>query len=148
VNKLESKYCERVGCNYPLTQLALDEIKAAEQAELQALRNEILETKAVQLKKDSEMQMLKEHMAKMEESQLKITELLLVLKIAKSKDGRIGENSTMYDERCRVTIGFMDDDNQNAEAKFPVNGFEINDAVDVTSYLPKREHSPRNDCIE
>jgi integrase/recombinase XerD len=32
VNKLESKYCERVGCNYPLTQLALDEIKAAEQA--------------------------------------------------------------------------------------------------------------------
>ena len=25
VNKLENKFCERVGCNYPLTQLALDE---------------------------------------------------------------------------------------------------------------------------
>jgi integrase/recombinase XerD len=37
VNKLESKYCERVGCNYPLTQLALDEIKSAEQARLQEL---------------------------------------------------------------------------------------------------------------
>jgi integrase/recombinase XerD len=40
VNKLESKYCERVGCNYPLTQLALDDIKAAEQAKLQVLVNE------------------------------------------------------------------------------------------------------------
>ena len=37
VNKLESKYCERVGCNYPLTQLALDEIKAGEQAKFQEL---------------------------------------------------------------------------------------------------------------
>ncbi len=39
VNKLESKYCERVGCSYPLTQLALDEYKAAEQAKLQELIN-------------------------------------------------------------------------------------------------------------
>ncbi|MGA9149796.1 MAG: hypothetical protein WBZ36_04385 [Candidatus Nitrosopolaris sp.] len=60
VNKLESKYCEKVGCNYPLTQLALDEIKAAEEAKLQTLRNELLETKAAQQKKDSEMQVLKE----------------------------------------------------------------------------------------
>ena len=56
VNKLESKYCERVGCNYPLTQLALDEIKAAERAEVEALRNEILETKTAQQKKEDEMQ--------------------------------------------------------------------------------------------
>jgi hypothetical protein len=61
------------------------------------------------------------------------------MKIAKSKDGRIGENSTMYDERRRVTMGFVDDNNQNAEVKFPIDGFEINEAVDVTtSYLPKR----------
>jgi len=40
VNKLESKYCESAkGCNYPLTQLALDEIKAAEQAKMQELVN-------------------------------------------------------------------------------------------------------------
>jgi len=37
VNKRENKYCERIGCNYPLTQLALDEIKAAEHAKLQEL---------------------------------------------------------------------------------------------------------------
>jgi hypothetical protein len=51
-------------------------IKAAEQAKLQALRNEILETRGVQQKKEDEIRILKEHMAKMEESQLKITELL------------------------------------------------------------------------
>jgi hypothetical protein len=48
----------------------------------------------------------------------------------------------MYDERHRVTIGFVDDNNQTAEVKFPIDGFEINEAVDVTtSYLPKREQS-------
>jgi hypothetical protein len=73
-------------------------------------------------------------MAKMEESQLKITELLEVLKIAKSKDGRIGENSTMYDERRRVTIGYVDNNNQSVEMKVPVDGFEIDEAgVDVAS---------------
>lgn len=44
----------------PQTQLALDEIKAAEEAKQQALRNEHLETKAAQQKKEYEMQMLKE----------------------------------------------------------------------------------------
>jgi integrase/recombinase XerD len=39
VNKLENKFCESKGCNYPLTQLALDEIKAAEQAKFQELVN-------------------------------------------------------------------------------------------------------------
>ncbi len=46
--------------------------------ELQSLRNE--------------QQMLKEHMAKMEESQLKITELLEVMKIAKSSYGMVGKD--------------------------------------------------------
>jgi integrase/recombinase XerD len=40
VNKLESKYCEGKGCNYPLTQLALEDIKAAERAKLQELVKE------------------------------------------------------------------------------------------------------------
>jgi prefoldin subunit 5 len=47
--------------------------------------------------KDKEIQELRDQMAMMEESQLKITELLEVLKIAKSRDGRIGgkkEDST------------------------------------------------------
>jgi hypothetical protein len=47
--------------------------------------------------KDKEIQELRDKMTRMEESQLKITELLEVLKIAKSRDGRIGgkkEDST------------------------------------------------------
>jgi integrase/recombinase XerD len=42
VNKLESKYCERVDCNYPLTQLALDEIKKQEESRLTEIVNERL----------------------------------------------------------------------------------------------------------
>jgi hypothetical protein len=37
VNRLDSKFCERTGCAYPLTQEAFDEIKAAEKAKLQEL---------------------------------------------------------------------------------------------------------------
>jgi hypothetical protein len=48
----------------------------------------------------------------------------------------------MYDERRRVTIGFVNDNNQIVEAKFPIDGFEINEAADLTtSYLPRREQS-------
>jgi site-specific recombinase XerD len=41
VNKLENKYCEDKGCNYPLTQLALEEIKEAEQKETHELRERV-----------------------------------------------------------------------------------------------------------
>jgi integrase len=90
--------------------------------------------------KDKELQELRDKMAKMEESQLKITELLEVMKIAKFSDGKVGKDRTMLDEKRRVTIGYVDDNNQNAEVKFPIDGFEIEEAgVDVvTSHLPKR----------
>jgi septal ring factor EnvC (AmiA/AmiB activator) len=115
------------------------EIQAKEQ-EMQALRNEILETKTTQQKKEDEMQVLKEQMAKMEESQLKITELLEVMKIAKSSDGKVGKDRTMLGEKRRVTIGYVDNNNQSVEMKVPVDGFEIDKAgVDVvTSHLHKR----------
>jgi hypothetical protein len=103
------------------------EIQAKDQ-EMQALRNEILETKAAQQKKEDEMRVLKEQMAKMEESQLKITELLEVMKIAKSSNGKVGKDRTMLDEKRRVTIGYVDDNNQSVEMKVPLDGFEIDDA--------------------
>jgi integrase len=65
--------------------------------------------------KDKEIQELRAKMAKMEESQLKITELLEVMKIAKSSDGKVGKDRTMLDERRRVTIGYVDDNNQGVE---------------------------------
>ncbi|MGA9151362.1 MAG: hypothetical protein WBZ36_12355 [Candidatus Nitrosopolaris sp.] len=91
-------------------------------------------------KKDREISELKEQMAKMEESQLKITELLEVMKIAKSNDGKVGKDRTMLDGKRRVTIGYVDDSNQSVELKVPLDGFEIDDTgVDVvTSHLPKR----------
>jgi len=91
-------------------------------------------------KKDREISELKEHMARMEESQLKITELLEVMKIAKSSDGKVGKDRTMLDEKRRVTIGYVDDNNQSIEMKVPLDGFDVDEAdVDViTSHLPKR----------
>ena len=99
------------------------------------------QTLAAQMKsKDKEIKELRDKMAKMEESQLKITELLEVMKIAKSGDGKLGKDRTMLDEERRVTIGYVDDNNQSIEMKVPLDGFEIDEAsVDlVTSHLPKR----------
>jgi len=90
--------------------------------------------------KDKEIKELRDKMAKMEESQLKITELLQVMKIAKSSDGKVGKDRTMLDEKRRVTIGYVHDNNQSVEMKVPLDGFEIDEAgVDVvTSHRPKR----------
>ena len=82
----------------------------------------------------NEQKMLKEHMAKMEESQLKITELLEVMKIAKSNDGKVRKYRTMLDEERRETIGYVDDNNQRVEMKVPLDWFEIDESgVDVVS---------------
>jgi len=53
----------RVGCHYPQTQLALDEIKAAEQVKFQTLRNEILQVK------DQEIQELRKQLGDVIEQQ-------------------------------------------------------------------------------
>jgi hypothetical protein len=83
----------------------------------------------------NEQQILKEHMAKMEESQLKITELLEVMKIAKSSDGMVDKDRTMLDEERRVTIGYVDDNNQSIEMKVPLDGFDVDEAgADVQTY--------------
>jgi len=75
--------------------------------------------------KDKEIQELRDKMAKVEESQLKFTELLEVMNIAKSRDGKVGKDMTMLDDRRRVTIGYVDDNSQSVEMKVPLDGFEI-----------------------
>jgi DNA-binding protein H-NS len=121
-NKQDAQFCFK--CNFVMSFEAyhntMEETERKDQ-ELQALRNE--------------QQMLKEHMAKMEESQMKITELLEMMKIAKSSDGKIGKDRTMLDEKRRVTIGYVDDNNQSVEMKVPLDGFEIDKVI---SNLPKR----------
>jgi integrase len=125
-NRPDAMFCFK--CNFVMSFEAyhkgVEETERKDQ-ELQALRNE--------------QQMLKEHMTKMEESQLKITELLEVMKIAKSSDGKVGKDSTMLDEKRRVTIGYVDDNNQSVEMKVPVDGFEIDEAgVDVVTSNRRR----------
>ena len=121
-NRPDAQFCFK--CNFVMSFEVHDkgiEEREKKDQELQALRNE--------------QQMLKEHMAKMEESQLKITELLEVMKIAKSSDGKVGRNRTMLDKERRVTIVYVDNNNQSVEMKVPLDGFEIDK---VTSNLPKR----------
>ena len=92
-------------------------------------------TEARLQEKAKEIQSLKEQMAKMEESQLKITELLEVMKIAKSNDGKIGKDRTMLDEDGRVTIGYVDENNQRVEMKVPLDGFEASSYQSVSKRL-------------
>ena len=75
--------------------------------------------------KDKEIQELRDKMTKVEESQLKFTELLEVMNIAKSRDGKVDKDMTMLDDRRRVTIGYVDDNSQSVEMKVPLDGFEI-----------------------
>jgi integrase/recombinase XerD len=120
LNKPDVQSCWKCGfiMSFQAYQKEKEEREKKDQ-ELQALRNE--------------QQMLKEHMARMEESQLKITELLEVMKIAKSNDGMVGKNRTMLDEKRRVTIGYVDDNNQNVEMKIPLDGFEVDELTSSES---------------
>lgn len=68
ISKFESKYCDK--CNYPLTQMVLDELKKQEESKM----NIIVDQKLGE--KDKAIQTLNERLAKMEESQLKFMELL------------------------------------------------------------------------
>jgi hypothetical protein len=68
VNRSESKYCERSGCNSPLTQLALDEIKASEKAKLQLLVNES------NLERDNTIQALQQELKSYDEQMKEVTE--------------------------------------------------------------------------
>jgi integrase/recombinase XerD len=90
VNKLDNKFCEAKGCNYPLTQLALDEIKAAEQAKMQQLISES------NLERDNTIQALRQEMRDMMESYKKSIELStkqnnMIKEVMSKYDGLIDE---------------------------------------------------------
>lgn len=54
-----------------------------------------------------------------------MNDVLEVLKIGKSRNGRLGKDRTMLDEKHRVTFGYIDDNNQIVEVKIPLDGIEI-----------------------
>src|SRR5215469_4045693 len=88
VNKLENKFRESKGCNYPLTQLALDEIKAAEQAKFQELVNKS------NLERDNTIQALQQELKSRTEEIQSLSELCKHSLKLSSK-----QNSTISDMR-------------------------------------------------
>ena len=72
--------------------------------------------------KDEEIRSMKEELSSMRSQ---MNDVLEVLKIAKSKDGMVGKDRTMLDEKCRVTFGYVDNNNQIVEVKVPIDGVEI-----------------------
>jgi hypothetical protein len=73
--------------------------------------------------KDEEIRSMKEELSSMRAEMNDV--LLEVLKIAKSKNGMIGKDRTMLDEKGRVTFGYVDNNNQIVEVKIPLDGVEI-----------------------
>src|SRR5207247_9453156 len=59
-----------------------------------------------------------------------MNDVIEVLKIAKSRNGRVGEDKTMLDEKGRLTFGYVDSSNQTVEVKIPLDRVEI-DAVNA-----------------
>ena len=72
--------------------------------------------------KDEEIRSMKEELISMRSE---MNDVLEVLKIAKSKDGMLAKNTTMLDEKGRVTFGYVDNNNQIVEVKIPLKGVEI-----------------------
>ena len=78
--------------------------------------------------KDEEMRSMKEELSSMRSQ---MNDVLEVLKIAKSNNGMVGKDRTMLDEKHRVTLGYVDDNNQIVEVKIPIDGVEVN-AISAT----------------
>jgi integrase/recombinase XerD len=91
VNKLESKFCEAKGCHYPQTQLALDEIKAAEQSKIQELVNES------NLVRDNTIQTLQQELKSKTQEMQSLSELCKNTLELSSK-----QNSTISDANCKL----------------------------------------------
>lgn len=58
-----------------------------------------------------------------------MNDVLEVLKIAKTKNGKIGNDRTIFDENRRVTFGFVDKNNRLSEVKIPIDSVEIDNNI-------------------
>jgi hypothetical protein len=100
VNKLESKYCERSGCNYPMTQLALDEIKKQEESRMNSMIDERLKDK------DEEIRALKTSFKSYDERVEEVAEKMeAYVKWQKKEEER---RKVMYDTLDRLSPGWKE----------------------------------------
>lgn len=97
--------------------------KAHLQKQIEQLKQETLR------QKDEELHTVKEELTSMRSQ---MNDVLEVLKIAKTKNGMIGKNRTMLDEKGRLTFGYVNSDNGITEVKIPLEGVEIAEGVKLT----------------
>lgn len=103
--KLESKYCERSDCSYPLTQQAFDEIKAAEQAKFQELVDKS------NLERDNTIQALQQELKSKTQEMQSLSELCKnSLELSSKQKSMIDDAMSKFDK----VMGFY----KNLESKF------------------------------
>jgi hypothetical protein len=56
-----------------------------------------------------------------------MTSVLEVLKLTKSKDGRLGKDRTALDSKRRIAFSYVDDDDQIVDIKIPIDSVEVGD---------------------
>jgi hypothetical protein len=78
--------------------------------------------------KDQEIQSMQEQLNQMRDD---MNDVFDVLKMVKLTDGKIGKNRTMLDGKRRVTIGYVNRNNELTEVKIPVDGVEIEEGVEI-----------------
>lgn len=66
--------------------------------------------------KDQEIQSMREQLDQFRED---MNDVLEVLKIAKRKNGMVGNDRTMLDEKGRITFGYVNSNNQITGVKNP-----------------------------
>jgi len=79
--------------------------------------------------KDEELRTVRTELDSMKSQ---MNDVLEVLKIAKTKNGMVGKDRTMLDEKGRITFGYVNNDNQITEVKIPIDEVEIEEGVNMT----------------
>jgi integrase/recombinase XerD len=129
VNKLESKFCEAKGCHYPQTQLALDEIKAAEQSKMQELVNES------NLERDNTIQTLQQELKSKTQEMQSLSELCKhSLELSSKQNGTISDYKGMVDDvnsRYHELMGLY----ENLKSKFDKSMSLTKDAIERVDEL-------------
>jgi hypothetical protein len=121
VNTFENKYCSK--CSYPLVPDAFEEIKQAENSKIQNMMQEHLqELKVTTHEKNQEIRSLKDDMNSMRDDMNNIFE---ILKIAKLKNGKIGKNKTMLDEKRQISFCQDYEGGRTIRVKIPIDTVEL-----------------------
>jgi hypothetical protein len=119
VNTFENKYCSK--CSYPLVPSAFEEIKQAEDSKIQHMMQEhFQELRDTTQAKDEEIRLMKQEFEGMRS---KMNDIVEILKIAKSEDGKTWPR--LLDEKRRVAFGYVNSNKKIAEVKIAVDGVEI-----------------------